>query len=188
MPEQNSWNPDPWNPTEADLEKAQEALKELSNFDLRDMTAEDVAKARYEITRLEFNGLSKKIGQWAKAKGFRSDWLLADQLDIAPGESKEAALRTESADALRINIVGMKLMLIVTELGEALESLRDTGVQYQPMGIPHLTGEGNFGEEIADAIIRLLDLSDMVGIDIGEEVVKKVAKNNDRPHKHGRKV
>lgn len=69
--------------------------------------------------------------------------------------------------------IGEALMLIVTELAEAMESYR---VQNQE----------NFKEEIADTFIRLLDLCGGLDIDIEVEIEKKSNKNKARPYKHGK--
>ena len=69
--------------------------------------------------------------------------------------------------------IGEALMLIVTELAEAMEAHR-------------MQDQANFKEEIADAFIRLLDLCGGLGIDIEEEIHKKSTKNKNRPYKHGK--
>ena len=69
--------------------------------------------------------------------------------------------------------IGEALMLIVTELAEAMEAYR-------------VQDEANFREEIADAFIRLLDLCGGLKIDIEEEIFKKSLKNKNRPYKHGK--
>ncbi|MBI5150503.1 MAG: nucleotide pyrophosphohydrolase [Candidatus Omnitrophica bacterium] len=69
--------------------------------------------------------------------------------------------------------IGEALMLIVTELAEAMEAHR-------------IQDEANFREEIADSFIRLLDLCGGLGIDIEEEIYKKSTKNKQRPYKHGK--
>ena len=69
--------------------------------------------------------------------------------------------------------MGEALMLIVTELAEAMEAHR------------HQDPE-NFKEEIADTFIRLLDLCGGLKIDIEEEIAKKSEKNKGRPYKHGK--
>ena len=66
-----------------------------------------------------------------------------------------------------------KLMLIVTELGEACEADRHDDKE-------------NFKEELADVFIRLADLVGWLGIDMEEEVSKKMAINKDRPRLHGK--
>ena len=69
--------------------------------------------------------------------------------------------------------IGEALMLIVTELAEAMESHR-------------VQDKENFKEEIADTFIRLLDLCGGLKIDIEEEIEKKSSKNKNRPYKHGK--
>ena len=69
--------------------------------------------------------------------------------------------------------MGEALMLIVTELAEAMESYR-------------VQDHDNFREEIADTFIRLFDLCGGLKIDIEEEISKKAEKNITRPYKHGK--
>ena len=69
--------------------------------------------------------------------------------------------------------LGEALMLIVTELAEAMEAHR-------------IQDEQNFKEELADSFIRLLDLCGGLKIDIEEEIYKKSIKNKNRPYKHGK--
>ena len=69
--------------------------------------------------------------------------------------------------------IGEALMLIVTELAEAMEAHRKQD-------------EPNFKEELADAFIRLLDLCGGLKIDIEDEIYQKSVKNKQRPYKHGK--
>jgi len=66
------------------------------------------------------------------------------------------------------------LMLIVSELGEALEADRKGDKE-------------NFNEEIADTFIRLFDLCGYFGIDIEKEINGKMIYNKGRPKLHGKK-
>lgn len=136
------------------------------------------------------NDLSEEIGTWSDGKGFREDWLLAGELEkfaeYATGAgaivtAEDVQMLESAARALRINVIGTKLMLVVSELSEALETLRDHGVDI-------MEGDGNFGEELGDGIIRILDLAHLIRNPIGDEVIRKVDKNVDRPYKHGRQV
>jgi NTP pyrophosphatase (non-canonical NTP hydrolase) len=70
-----------------------------------------------------------------------------------------------------------RLMLIVDECCEALRALREPG----PMDTAH------FGEELADIVIRTMDLAHSAGIDLGCEVVAKHNMNRRRPLRHGGK-
>ena len=69
--------------------------------------------------------------------------------------------------------VGEALMLIVTELAEAMEGYRHKD-------------DANFREELADTFIRLFDLCGGLGIDIEAEISKKAEKNKSRPYMHGK--
>jgi NTP pyrophosphatase (non-canonical NTP hydrolase) len=66
-----------------------------------------------------------------------------------------------------------KLLLVVTEIAEATEALR-------------VHDRAGVREEIADTIIRLLDISGALGIDIAEEIARKLTINQLRPFKHGK--
>lgn len=66
-----------------------------------------------------------------------------------------------------------KLMLVVTEVAEAAEAVRHQDIE-------------NFEEEIADTFIRLLDICGTMGIDPEEIILRKMATNLERPHKHGK--
>lgn len=66
-----------------------------------------------------------------------------------------------------------KLMLVVSEVGEAAEAVRHKNVD-------------NFREELADAIIRILDITSACDIDIYVELADKMDKNARRPIRHGK--
>ncbi len=77
------------------------------------------------------------------------------------------------------------LMMVVTEVSEAVEELRNEGVDshyYSGNGKP----EG-FGVEIADTIIRLLDLCAYRDINIEQIVFEKLEYNLTRGKRHGNK-
>ena len=91
------------------------------------------------------NWLSKDVAKWRESKGFKTSWENMPE----------------------------KLMLVVTELSEAMEAYRHEDTE-------------NFKEEIADTFIRLADICGSVGIDIESEIKKKMEVNKQRPHKHGK--
>jgi len=64
--------------------------------------------------------------------------------------------------------------LIHSEASEALEAFRHDDL-------------ANFGEELADIIIRVLDCAPGLGIDIDLAVRQKMAKNAERGYRHGNK-
>ena len=65
-----------------------------------------------------------------------------------------------------------KLMLVVTECAEAAEDARHERWDH-------------FGEEIADAIIRLFDIGDSLGYDLEHEIYRKQKINMERPRRNG---
>ena len=80
--------------------------------------------------------------------------------------------------------VGERLMLIVSEVAEALECYRDGDM------ITHLDEKGKplgFQTEIADVVIRCRDLAEAMGINLEQEILKKYAYNMTREYRHGGK-
>lgn len=68
-----------------------------------------------------------------------------------------------------------KLMLIVSEIAEAMEGhrkgLADDKLPHRPM----------IEVELADAAIRIFDLAGALGFDLGDAIAEKMAFNADRP-------
>lgn len=127
------------------------------------------------------NELAKKCFESARAKGFDS-------------------YTPENADL----VIPRDLMLIVAELSEALEALRDgrrAKLEYFLERIPLLKGmntdagqicfknaiKDSFEDELADALIRIMHLCGMLNIDIDKHVELKLQYNATRPVMHGGK-
>lgn len=68
-----------------------------------------------------------------------------------------------------------KLMLVVTEIAEAAEAVR-----YNQLD--------NFKVELADAVIRILDISGAMSFSLSYWIAHKMAMNKVRPNKHGKKT
>ncbi len=104
------------------------------------------------------------------------------------------------------NEIGTKLMLVVSELSEALEADRknryadlktlecciladdidnDQKDNYY-MESFEKTVKDTFEDEIADTMIRLFDLCGYLGIDIAKHIDYKLKYNSLRPYKHGK--
>lgn len=75
----------------------------------------------------------------------------------------------------RPHVVGEKLMLIVSEVAEAMEghrkNLNDDKLAHRPM----------IEVELADALIRICDLAGALKLDLGGAVAEKLAFNAVRP-------
>lgn len=104
-------------------------------------------------------GLSKDILAINQANG----WDV-----IAPADwPKEGAPNT---DKLMRNMA-----LIHSEASEGVEAIR-------------INDRENFEEELADVVIRCLDVAAGLEMNIGEAVVAKLEKNKARGHRHGGKL
>ncbi|MEM2849412.1 MAG: hypothetical protein QXI36_03965 [Candidatus Bathyarchaeia archaeon] len=66
------------------------------------------------------------------------------------------------------------LMLVVTELSEAMEAWRNDNLEA-------------FKEEIADTLIRIFHICGDLKIDVSNTVRVKMSVNRNRPYKHGRR-
>jgi NTP pyrophosphatase (non-canonical NTP hydrolase) len=93
--------------------------------------------------------------------------------------------------------VGETLMLVVTELAEALEAHRSGKLCTHGDKVAYFESDDlvqgfksnikdTFEDEVADAVIRLLDMCGGFGIDIEFHVQTKLMYNASRPYKHGK--
>jgi NTP pyrophosphatase (non-canonical NTP hydrolase) len=77
-----------------------------------------------------------------------------------------------------------KLVLIHSELSEALEALRE-GQELDKVYLVDGKPDG-FGAELADAVIRIMDLAEALGISLGDVIQMKMRYNAGRPFRHGK--
>ena len=110
----------------------------------------------------DLNRLAHNITLWRKGKGFVSPGDITGPID------EDYAKELTNADLM----IG-RVMLMVTELAEAAEAVRKNDRE-------------NFGEELADCIIRILDTCGACDIDIADILYRKMVKNEGRPYKHGK--
>jgi len=102
------------------------------------------------------------------------------------------------------NNFGQAMMLVVTELSEAVEAHRGerwSKAIAHPLdvwnGKEPFKGRikanyenyvrGSVEEELADAVIRIADIAGTYGIDLDWHIRAKMAYNKTRPYKHGKK-
>jgi len=78
--------------------------------------------------------------------------------------------------------VSQRLMLTVSELSEALEAIRHDNPP--DSHIPKFTG---LEAELADAVIRIMDLAETTNSRLAEAIIAKSSYNSRRPKFHGGK-
>ena len=110
--------------------------------------------------------LAEEINLWARGKGF---WEEGGVTTLTLAHRQELLLMKKS----------QKILLIITELAELTEGLRKPPSEQLP-------GFTNEEEELADTIIRLLDYAGQYKLRIGKALAAKMAKNKNRPFKHGK--
>ena len=94
--------------------------------------------------------------------------------------------------------IGELLMLVVSELGEALEAHRsgtyplyemfqsaiDGGLDFKLALQDHI--KDTFHDELADAVIRICDMCGYLNIDLEKHIELKMRYNETREYKHGK--
>jgi NTP pyrophosphatase (non-canonical NTP hydrolase) len=101
------------------------------------------------------NEIGQKVKEWRKKKGFYTP------CNMNSDSSIDHLLMSDA------EIMLAKLALVHSEISEAVEAVRNQD-------------EANFREELADAILRILDIAATCEIDIEEEIEKKMASNEGR--------
>ena len=86
--------------------------------------------------------------------------------------------------------IPVKLVMIHSEVSEALEEYRNAEEGADLAAVYYAAGskkpEG-FGIELADIVIRVLDLAEMLGMDLTDLILTKMKYNKSRPYRHGGK-
>lgn len=107
------------------------------------------------------NNVERSVHENAIAHGFYDDiHQLTDRM------AKEDPKR----EAVKRDFVLAQLAKIASEVGEAVHAIQHD--------------DGTLSEELADIIIRTLDLMSYLAIDAGQVVLDKMSVNANRPYKH----
>jgi len=133
-------------------------LPEVSNYEQTTNTAEGTLSFMVDLTiEPTISQLQEYIRDWAIRKGWLTD---------TPRNPAE------------------QLMLIVTELAEACEAFRVGNPPCERTGMEQYS---HAAEELADVVIRCLQMAGEHNIPLAEVVMAKMAFNETRPVKHGKK-
>ncbi len=84
--------------------------------------------------------------------------------------AQKLAWENKIAKGFNTTDVPLEFGLLTAEIGEAFTAWR--------------TGLPDFGEELADVFLYLTALAEMNGIDLGDEVTRKIEKNTRRRYEH----
>jgi NTP pyrophosphatase (non-canonical NTP hydrolase) len=125
--------------------------------------------------------MSKSITEWAR-----------EVHSLAVSKGWHLRPMRDDAGTIDPDAIGAKLMLIVSEVAEALEELRVMGSALHMRDRDDHNNpckpEG-FDVELADTVIRILDLAEALGLDIEKAMEVKHAYNRDkRGYRHGGKT
>jgi len=122
------------------------------------------------------NRFCKDVNTHVREKGF---WDSKDEILDCLATTTNDYLIKPAHDA----IVALKIVLIVTELSEAVEGMRKPGYEANGYGFGQ---KDSFADKLADTFIRLADLCGELGIDIEGQIEWKMNFNRSRGQKHGK--
>ncbi len=115
-----------------------------------------------------------------------------EQKALAPSEFL-AAWKAIQREVQRVNAAhgwydeaihdAVRIALIHSELSEALEGLR-----HGNPASDHIPDFNAAEEELADVVIRIMDMAEVKGWRVAEAVIAKMKFNETRPYRHGGKV
>lgn len=85
-------------------------------------------------------------------------------------EIQKSILENKIAKGFNVTDIPLEFAYLYSEVGEAFEAWRKK--------------KDDLGEELADVAIYLLGLAEILGIDLGQEIIHKMEKNTKRVYEH----
>lgn len=126
---------------------------------------------------MEINKLAKKNHVLALKKCFWDD----EQLAVRYPDGLHVYTKTVFVDQ-----TAQKLAMVHAEISEALEEASKTD-DYRLIYFSKGKKPEGFGVELADAMLRIMDLAERRRVDLEKCIRLKLKYNATRPHKHGKR-
>ncbi len=126
-----------------------------------------------------------EITAWGKSKGWDKPPLCKKRGRVVP---VTIGISTESPPTgVKTAEVLAKVMLVTTELAEAVEEAREG--RFKTWYDAHSSTEKpeGFTIELADAVIRIFHIAGLLGLDLEGAIRTKMAYNERRAYRHGGK-
>ena len=140
-----------------------------------------VAAKRTRDHTMMIAALQNQVHIWSRSKGW---WEGFDFTALPRALAETPFAKPPNMDQAAVNYIASKLLMIGTEVSEAAEALRVGDFDsHSPDGKP----EG-LKSELADIIIRVVDLAAALGMDMEHALTEKMAYNHTRPYRHGNKA
>ena len=138
------------------------------------MTIKNIENCSIEEWQTLVNGIATEKGWW---EGFEAA--------CAASPLQDTSDDTEAMTPEAINWIAAKLLLITSEVSEAAECLRKGEMRARVD--PETKKPEGFEVELADAVIRILDMAEGLGLNLGRAMLLKTEYNRLRPYRHGGK-
>jgi NTP pyrophosphatase (non-canonical NTP hydrolase) len=128
-----------------------------------------------------WNALAETIHKETIANGFYDAYGEMRRVINRDGQTSPGG-KNLHLSALHLMVIGQKAALVGSELGEMIDAFR------KPKPSEKIPDYAEAEEEMADTIIRLLDLAAFAGMDLEGAMRAKLAYNRGRAYQHGGKA
>lgn len=146
------------------------------DFEACDRKPENVLPAKIAYLHAELSDAVEayRVGDENRV-AMRLEILLGETLGALKAQCRSPFSTDFGSEYVTCVKIPAKLALVHSEVSEALMAY-------------HVRDPGNFIEEAADVVIRVVDMTAGLGMDLGAAIEAKLAKNRTRGHRHGGKV